>query len=176
MTQVNEFIKVIGEFDTNSLLNEYRRLESQLGWLENGLLGKQCSLQNREGGEPFISGTGSIPLGNDIKEFHILNDVFKGTVFEELITTYKMYRTRFMWVNARACYKPHKDDSPRIHFPLVTNTFARFYFPDLTTDHMTHLEAGKIYWVDTTKQHSFINFGDSSRLHLVGAIDNDTHF
>ena len=176
MTQVNEFIKVIGEFDISSLLEEYHRLENNLGWLENNFLGKQCSLQSREGEEPFISGTGSLPLGSDIKQFHILHELFNDTVFKDLITEYKMYRTRFMWVNPRSCYRPHKDDSPRIHFPLVTNNLARFYFPELTTNHMTHLEAGKVYWVDTTRIHSFINFGDSRRLHLVGAIDNDTHF
>jgi mannose-6-phosphate isomerase-like protein (cupin superfamily) len=174
LTKVNDLVKVIGEFDANSLLHEYHQIENQLEWLTNNFQGSQCCIQTREGAEPFKDGTGSSITS--IQQFHVLHEMFKGTIWETYLNQYQMYRTRFMWVNPRACYKVHKDITPRVHFVLKTNPDAKFYLPDLGADCMVHLEEGKIYWVDTTKAHSFINFGDNRRLHLVGAVDNDVQF
>lgn len=178
MYQVKDLVKEIGEFDANSLLHSYHSLENYLKWSENSFQGSQCCIQTREGSEPFVDGTGSLTVGQNAKlsDFCVLHDLFKNTVWETYINQYKMYRTRFMWVNSRACYKVHTDHYPRIHFVIKTNPDACFYLPDLGADCMVHLEQGKIYWVDTTKRHSFINFGDNRRLHLVGAVDNQTLF
>ena len=80
-----------------------------------------------------------------------------------------MYRTRFLWINEKSCYSIHKDSSPRIHIPIQTNPQALFYF---SKTGFQYLAKDKIYWVDTRNMHSFVNFSDEKRLHLVGCVES----
>lgn len=76
---------------------------------------------------------------------------------------YKICRTRVMRMTSKVCYSWHIDETPRIHVPLVTNPHAFL----IVNDESKHLEAGKLWLVDTAKYHTAMNCGDVDRYHLV---------
>lgn len=63
----------------------------------------------------------------------------------------------------------HKDESPRIHIPLISNPECYFVFQQSI---VTHLSVGQVWWVDTRHRHTFMNASTQDRLHLVGAVEN----
>ena len=73
-----------------------------------------------------------------------------------------------MWIYPWSCYSVHKDLTPRIHIPIITNpqNFIVFKYSP-----MEHLSLGNVYWVDTTQYHTAINGSDDARLHLVGIVE-----
>lgn len=161
------------EIDSINIVNillEYHKIENQIDWFDNQAKGKQCGLQYAEGEDVFHSATGKLKKDRKESEYCILNPLFKDTVFETIINKYKLFRTRLMWVHPYACYSIHKDKSARIHIPLVTNNKCLFIFPD--EPKLIHLQAGKVFLVNTTLNHSFCNFSDHSRLHIVGCLEN----
>jgi len=77
-----------------------------------------------------------------------------------------VFRARLMLSKSKTCYSVHRDYSPRLHLPLVTNTQCNF----LITEPLQffHMPAnGTTTWVDTTKPHTFMNGSLENRLHLV---------
>ncbi len=159
----------IANIDTIPLLAAYSAVEKDINWLLNNRDGRQCGIQYREGEDPFTSATGRFRPDVSEKEYNLINPLFKGTVFEEVINKYNLFRTRLMWTGPRTCYSLHKDASKRIHIPLITNDQCLFVFTEPTE--MFHLSAGEVFIVDTTKTHSFCNFSDKLRLHLMGCVD-----
>jgi hypothetical protein len=81
-----------------------------------------------------------------------------------------VYRTRIMLAREKSSYSIHRDYSPRLHLPLVTNPQALFLFTEPASLH--HMPAdGTTYWVDTRRQHTFINGSTEDRLHLVMIVE-----
>lgn len=158
-------IKIIDNIDISPILEAYRKIESKLEWLE-GEKTRQCAIQHRKDVESLTEGCGKL-ISNKEVDYKHCNREFEGTVFEEIIAKYKLTRTRLMWVAKKSCYTLHKDSSPRIHIPLITNPSAMFVFKE---SGLHHLEVGKVYWVDTRLTHSFANFGIEDRLHLIGCV------
>ena len=77
-----------------------------------------------------------------------------------------VFRTRIMLARPKSCYSIHKDYSPRLHLPLVTNTECNFLLTDPLQ--MFHLPAdGTTTWVDTRNRHTAMNGSTDPRLHLV---------
>ncbi len=89
----------------------------------------------------------------------------KGTQLEQLIQSHNSFRTRIMIMPARHCYSIHRDLTPRIHIPIVTSSQAWMVWPFESGCH--RLSEGFAYWTDTTKNHTFLNGGTESRIHLV---------
>ena len=99
-------------------------------------------------------------------EYTILNEVYEGTVFADIIRDVNGERSRIMEMNAYTSYSVHKDQSPRYHLALITNPNAYFIFP--TLNEIMHIpDDGYLYEVDTTILHSFVNCGPDDRTHLV---------
>lgn len=101
-------------------------------------------------------------------QFSKIQPALKGTVIEDYLTWLgvPVYRTRIMASRAKSCYSIHKDYSPRLHLPLITNKQCNFVFADPAK--LIHMPAtGETYWVDTRKSHTFMNGSLESRLHLV---------
>lgn len=154
---------VLDTVNSLELIKEYFDIEKNIVWTDYGHKGRQTGLQYKDEEDPWTSavGIGKIQQNDYIK----LNPAFLGTSFKIIIEKYNLKRTRLMWVNAFACYSLHHDDTERLHVPLVTNPDCLFIFQD----HVPfHLPIGQIYKVDATKRHSFANFSDKPRLHLVG--------
>ncbi len=101
-------------------------------------------------------------------QFNFLQPVLKGTVIEEYLDWLEIpvYRTRIMVSRPKTCYSIHRDYSPRLHLPLITNKQCNFVFTDPAQ--LIHMPAdGRTYWVDTRHDHTFMNGSLDVRLHLV---------
>jgi hypothetical protein len=159
----------IGNIDPIPLLTAYSSIEKDINWLLNNRDGRQCGLQYREGEDPFTSATGKFNPNVSENEYNLINPLFQNTIFEEIIKKYKLVRTRLMWAGPRTCYSLHRDTSKRLHIPLITNEQCLFVFPEPTE--LFHLPLGQVFIVDTTKTHSFCNFSDKLRLHLMGCVN-----
>jgi len=104
------------------------------------------------------------------KDFNVVHKNFKNTEYERIINDFNLVRSRVMLLYGKRCYSIHQDDTWRLHIPIETNSSCLFYF----TDHKEHfhLEQGKVYKVNTTERHTFINAGFSDRIHFVGCLYN----
>jgi hypothetical protein len=163
-------IKELRDIDISSLLECYHKLEPEVKWTKYGNKSKQIGIQYRIGGDPFSDAVGSKVVEDKVKSpwsENLINPLFKNTPFEEIIKEYDMRRTRLMWVMPFSCYTIHIDIGARIHIPLITNPECYFVFKE---SGLTHLSAGKIYWTDTRKLHTFINCSKEPRLHIVGSV------
>lgn len=95
-----------------------------------------------------------------------------GTVLEKYIKRYNGFRTRIMTVPPRHCYSVHRDPSPRIHIPLITNKECWMVWP--YDKENVKMPAQFSYWADTTKHHTFLNGGEEDRIHIVMCINDTT--
>jgi len=99
------------------------------------------------------------------KEYCILNPLYKGTIFEEIINDLGSTRARVMIKEEKTAYSVHSDLSSKCHLALETNSDAYFVFPK--EQKVFHIPAdGNAYIVDTTRPHTFVNCGPD-RTHLV---------
>jgi hypothetical protein len=158
-------MKIIDSIDATAILAEYTKLEPNIVWTSYSDKGRQCGLQHKENEDVWASAVGR-SSGNEFAS-SLLNPFFKDTVFEEIILKYNLFKTRLMWLNPYACYSMHRDESPRIHIPIVTNDQCYFVFKAIAP---YHIPINSVYWTDTTKGHSFMNCSEIPRLHLVGAV------
>ena len=88
-----------------------------------------------------------------------------------LINRFKLYHTRLIRLIPHQCYSYHRDSTPRIHFPVVTNNDCLF----ILEKEVFNMEKGKGYWVDTRKSHKALNGNKAqsnfNRWHIVGNTD-----
>jgi hypothetical protein len=181
-------IKILNDIDIADALNEYYRLEPNIVWTNDGPKGRQAGLQykdntlgnsqetiNPDTNQPWTKHEWTSAVGrNQGMElaYNNINPFFKDTIFEKLIIDYKMTRTRLMWINQMSCYSIHRDSTPRVHIPLITNPECYFVFKNDDMATLTHLKIGHVYWADTRKDHTFMNCSEMSRLHLVGIVES----
>jgi hypothetical protein len=102
------------------------------------------------------------------KDFNNIHKNFKNTEYEKIVNNFNLVRSRIMLMHHKTCYSIHDDLSWRLHIPIETNPNCLFYFPD----HKEHfyLEEGKIYKVNTTERHTFMNTGKIHRIHFLGCL------
>jgi hypothetical protein len=160
-------IKIIEPIDIAPILTGYLNLEPSMQWTDYGTKSSQAGLQYKDDDDVWASAVGK-SQGNETS-YANLNPMFKGSVFEEIINKYNFKRARLMWVGPWSCYSMHRDETPRIHIPLITNPECYFVFKDGLVQHM---KTGSVYWVDTTQRHTFMNCSAQRRLHLVGVVES----
>lgn len=158
-------IKILADIEIEPILESYIKNEPSFVWLADQHKGKQTGLQFYDNSDPWLSATGRTNIS--AMKFDKINPFFIGTIFEEIINLYNLKRTRLLWLNSWSCYTFHTDDSPRIHIPLITNPNSYMLFKNGL---INHLEIGKVYWVDTRKEHSAMNGSNNPRLHIVGCV------
>lgn len=159
-------VENLGPINISEIIRCYYKLESGINWTDYTDK-KQTSLQYKEGEDIWTGGVGR-SKGKEV-EYDLLNPFFKGTIFEEIINTYDLKRTRLMWVSPKTCYSMHKDETPRVHVPIITYPDCYFIFKHRPP---VHLPVGHVYKVDTRVFHTFANCTDNPRLHLVGVVKN----
>lgn len=170
-------------YDLDRCLVEWERIQSRLGdelWGSDEVFGtgiygqrRQTCLQRSSKSvvNPYTDGAGEHRdkkdrIIKDQSEFTILNEIYEGTVFANMIQDVNGERARIMHMNSYSAYSVHKDNSPRYHLALITNPNAYFIFP--TLNEIIHIpDDGCLYEVDTTILHSFVNCGPDDRTHLV---------
>lgn len=150
------------------LADWYFRHEQKIKWLTTPGKTKQTSIQYADRDDVFLSATGTLQPGRSEQEYNLINPLFVNTPFEDVVKEYKLVRTRLMWLEPRTCYSIHRDQSVRLHIPLVTNEDCKFIFPE--ESEMFYLPVGGAYHVNTNKTHSFCNFSAEPRLHLLGCV------
>lgn len=157
-------IKIIEPYSITPLLDYYLKIEKDIVWTDYGNK-KQAGLQFKDLEDPWASSVGT--RKGDELTYTNLNPFFKDTIFEQLINQYKLKRTRLMWTSPMTCYSMHKDSTPRIHIPMITNPECYFVFKEGIIQHMP---AGSVYWTNTVNLHTFMNCSDKPRLHLIGVV------
>jgi hypothetical protein len=158
-------IKIITPYNITPLLDCYFKIEKDLAWTDYGNK-KQAGLQFKDEEDPWSSAVGK-SKGDELL-YTKLNPFFKNTIFEEVINKYNLIRTRLMWVSPMTCYSMHKDSTPRIHIPMITNPECYFIFKQGIVQHMP---LGSVYWTNTTELHTFMNCSNIPRLHLIGVVE-----
>jgi hypothetical protein len=159
-------IKTLATINADDILNAYKLIEDNIQWTCYGHKGRQAGLQFKDNENPWSSAVGR-SSGQELSYCN-LNPFFKDTVFEKVINQYNLTRTRLMWVDPFACYSMHKDETPRVHIPLITNPNCYFVFRN---SKVIHLTKRIVWWVDTREMHTFMNCSDQPRLHLVGVVE-----
>jgi len=103
-------------------------------------------------------------------DFTIMCNQFKGTTFETVYNMlnqkYILGRIRLMNLKPKTCLSWHVDDTPRLHYPIITQEGCFL----VIEDEVIQLPANKWHIADTTKKHTAFNGSKSSRVHLVAVI------
>jgi hypothetical protein len=111
-----------------------------------------------------------IPLEEN--KFTVVCDQFKDTPFEEFYNTltehYAVGRVRIMRSEPKTCLTWHKDDTPRLHYPLKTQDGCIM----VIEDEVHHMPANTWWLTDTTVSHTAFNGSRSDRYHIVATILN----
>ena len=129
----------------------------------------QISLQVKRNDSSWDKSAGWLDSVSDEISFNTIHPELKDTVFDELIHSinYKVFRLRIMRMLPNTSYSIHKDPLFRIHIPITTNDKCAFLFPE--NDYMKHMPAdGSIYWTNTKLTHTFVNWSNEPRIHIVG--------
>jgi hypothetical protein len=162
------FQELIGQLTHVIMLNNH---------FENNVDNQLAIQTNDPENQNWLAGTGRVPNVANRHEwelsFKYLQPGIKNTVIEDYLNWLEVpvYRTRIMLSRERSCYSIHKDASPRLHLPFMTNPDCYFLLTD--TMEMFHLPAdGQTYWIDTRRPHTFLNTSKHLRLHLVMIVED----
>lgn len=181
--------------DRDKMITEFEKLLPSIedhGWWSTGKQGHQAqfAIQSKHGSNnPYHESCGPQPTlnkedsSNNLTEgsFDTINDMFKGTYFEDIINMFPfpVYRTRFLRVNSKACYRFHRDMTYKFHIPIITTPSNMFIWPEQAHRYIVHLPAnGSVYYTDTAIPHTFMNGGTEFRYHIVlsGMIEREEIF
>jgi len=149
--------------DYAALVSEVQELIARVGFANNQLI---CQGRSSDT-EDWHLGTGSI-YELEHKDEDSYSNIFpslEGTLIAKYIKRYGGFRTRIMNMNPRHCYSVHRDPTPRVHIPIVTNRECWMIWP--FNKECERMPVGNAYWTDTTKHHTFINSGLEDRIHMV---------
>jgi hypothetical protein len=160
-----ELVKKIGIFD------DFENLKSKTIELLDRFQINQISLQVKKNDTSWDKSAGWLDSVSDELSFNKIHPELKDTVFDELILSinYKIFRMRIMQMPPNTSYSTHKDPLSRIHIPIITNDKCAFLFPE--NNYMKHMPAdGSIYWTNTKLTHTFVNWSNEPRIHIVGTV------
>jgi hypothetical protein len=160
-------VKTIGKFD------DFKTLKLETINLLNQFQIDQISLQVKKDDTSWNKSAGWLDSVSDEISFNTIHPNLKDTVFDKLINSIdcKVFRMRIMRMPPHTSYSIHKDPLFRIHIPITTNDRCAFLFPE--NDYMKHMLAdGSIYWTNTKLTHTFVNWSDEPRIHIVGTVLN----
>ena len=155
----------IDDFDV--LVKEVTDLIDSIGPNSNQIICQQMSPNETS----WTNGIGRIDQLDHQDEhlYTFINKELAGSKLADLIKKYKAFRTRIMILPPRQCYSIHADPTPRLHIPIITNKQSWMIWPHLNI--CENMRLGKIYWTDTTKHHSFLNGGETARVHIVMGVE-----
>jgi hypothetical protein len=143
----------------------------------------QISLTSISGDNDWECSAGSLmDLPNPEKYYCVINNALTGTYIAELLQRYhRFYRWRLLIRHPGTTYTVHTDNvnidtvNKRLHIPVITNDQSYFCFYDqkpadgvITKVKHHHMTPGKVYEVNTSLFHTAVNYGKTSRYHIVG--------
>jgi hypothetical protein len=153
-------LEPISEFE--KLRNEIFEIVNRVGFEDN-----QVILQSLTDNEEWHTGVGALEEleEKDELKYAIINHSIEHTEIAKIIQKYQGFRARIMRMDSRRCYSVHKDPTARIHIPIETNDQCWMVWP--YNNLCASMPTGNIYFVDTTKSHTFLNAGLDPRIHLM---------
>jgi hypothetical protein len=125
------------------------------------------------GSNDWVTGVGRIEELEEQEErnYKFISPELRGTLLEKFIKDHNGFRTRIMLMDSRKCYSIHRDPTPRLHLPIITNDQCWMIWPYKNECHQ--LREGIVYRTDTTQDHTFVNGSlDQIRIHIVMCIDH----
>lgn len=174
-------MKILAGTDTIDVARLEEDMNNILG--VNKLWGEtQVSLTSVTGEDEWFCSTGSM-AGSFRAErmYSTVNKSLEGTYLAELIREYSQYyRWRLLCVDPGHTYSIHSDayggaTNKRIHIPVTSNDDCYFaYYGSKpgdgveTTVKFHRMPLGGVYEVNTSNLHSAINYGYTTRYHMVG--------
>lgn len=150
------------QIDLDQMMDEIVPLIDSLGHHQ------QIMLQSTPNNKDFLYGTGRIDqYPEDEKEFTV--PFWSSLEYtNRIMADLGLFRTRLMFMR-KMVYSWHRDPSPRIHIPLISNTETNFM---VVEDEVIRMKPdGSVYWVDTTLPHTYVNTSNDIRVHIVGGVE-----
>ena len=183
MQQLNYVKEIDISIDIDLLQKEVKKLIEKIGLDPHS----QISLTSLDGNDDWKCSIGDLRsethtnYGIPEEDYTVVNKSIIGSYIEECINKFpEFYRWRILRLHRNGVYQIHSDGilnkmkNNRIHIPIITNLESYLCFLDdnihdgENTFHCHHLEAGKVYEIDTTSFHTAINFGYTDRVHMIG--------
>lgn len=115
--------------------------------------------------DPFEPTKGNNYLLADLSEeaFHI--PLFDIPYINSILEEHDLVRARVMKMKPKTCYYWHRDNTKRLHIPVITHEHCFL----LLENERIYLPAdGSAYIVDTTNMHTALNCSKIERIHIVG--------
>lgn len=158
-------------FEFEKLHREIFEIIDRVGFKDN-----QIILQSLTDSEEWHLGVGSIEEleEKDERKYSNINASIKGTEIGKLIEKYNGFRARIMAMDSRKCYSVHRDPTPRIHIPIITNEQCWMVWP--YNNVCANMPIGHVYFTNTTKVHTFLNGGLDLRIHLIMCVSKFPSF
>jgi len=130
----------------------------------------QISLQsNNPSPIPETDWNCSVGKFSDISglELDYIHPIFpEAKLINHYLKEFDLYRSRIMINHSKECMTIHKDPSPRVHIPVISNENCLM----IIDNYAHYLPPGKIYWTDTRKSHTAMNGSYEKRIHIVGCV------
>lgn len=189
------FIKKIDTY------KKFDELKAQVLELTDTVMEKNhVSLQyNKEIGDVSWSNSNGWDLTRKEQDYNTVLPILEGTPIDEFFQYFtnkyneQLVRTRILAIDSmKVGYYVHHDWTPRIHIPIITDPGARFYsysvaendefnvstkygkYDPRSEQQCEFMEAdGSIYYADTTTKHTFKNFSNVKRIHIIASIYGD---
>ena len=157
------------KYDIKKILEEISTLPKK----ENiNFITLQSWTEDKDLWDPFDIPSKNLGVKPDIDYTIKMFDIpYINSIIDEL----KLYKTRITTLNPRECYTWHRDLFPRVHIPVVSDTFKCFMivqsrFNPNDPGEIHRMPVGESYYIDTTKHHTAINGGTEDRIHLMGTV------
>ena len=99
---------------------------------------EQISLQIKPNVINWSNSSGWLLNSKKEFEFNVIHPELKGSVFDEYLQSFpfEIYRTRIMVLQPFNSYSIHKDPTPRVHIPVVTDIKQHSFSLTITTWHI----------------------------------------
>ena len=129
----------------------------------------QICLQSYEGNRDHTFGCGLLKKIHDHGrlETDLTYKIFNIPYINSIIEEHQLYRTKFFKMKPKTCYSYHRDQTKRLHVPIITNDKCFLVVDDEVV--RTPVE-GSPYVIDTTKIHTAVNASFEERIHLIGCL------
>ena len=129
----------------------------------------QICLQSYEGNRDHTFGCGLLQKIHDDGrvETDLTHKIFDIPYVNSIIEEHQLYRTKFFKMRPKTCYSYHRDQTKRLHIPIITNDKCFLVVDDEVV--RTPVE-GSSYVIDTTKIHTAVNASFEERVHLIGCL------
>ena len=129
----------------------------------------QICLQSYEGNRDHTFGCGLLQKIHDDGrlETDLTHKIFDIPYVNSIIEEHQLYRTKFFKMKPKTCYSYHRDQTKRLHVPVITNDKCFLVVDDVVV--RTPVD-GASYVIDTTKIHTAVNASFEERVHLIGCL------